>query len=516
MEFKQVDDGFFQVGIKARNLDDIKIHLEELHSRFPGSVWIVNHPNWTPRLADAIPDDCVLVYDCMDLWNAFPDSDSITDLWEMRIASVSDFVTASSMPLVNRMKLFNKRVAYVSNAVCVEDYRPFLKEASDLKDIPHPRIVFVGSIAEWVDLDLLVKMADFNQDWSVIVIGPSTKTDTRLPQRPNLHWFGKRPYYELSAYIAYCDVAVIPFKRNELTRAVNPLKVHEFLATGIPVVSTFLPDLLLLEGDDVKVGASHDEFIKAVSEILSQERDYENKLPVGNECTGTWGEKAKIIVELVRDSSALSSQAVGEINTRYVSVLRKMFERVPASDIFDQFLSASYGCQDFASILKVGPPGSILYACALVRTNKFEEARIWLSEYGARFDRTLPSLLKDLDDAGVLACILQLNGEFMESLTVLDNSFNQDGKTGNRLLAARAWYYLGFSEISLSIYDMLLNEMPETLKAKDYIIIGDIMREFGRFEDAENAYLQVANDSGFHEICVQKLRDLYFEKASNF
>ena len=54
-----------------------------------------------------------------------------------------------------------------------------------------------------------------------------------------------------------------------------------------------------------------------------------------------------------------------------------------------------------------------------MRTNKFEEARIWLSEYGARFDRTLPSLLKDLDDAGVLACILQLNGEFMESLTVL-------------------------------------------------------------------------------------------------
>lgn len=509
MECKQVGDGFVQIGFQIREPKEIKVHLRELHRRFPDSVWIVNHPNWTPRVSGEIPDGCLLIYDCMDLWTEFSNSNASVGLWEMRIASVSDFVMASSMPLVNRMKLFNRQVAYVSNAVCVQDYCPPLVEALDLKSIPHPRIVFVGSIAEWVDLELVEKIADFHPNWSVVVVGPSLIPESQLPKRPNLYWLGKRPYYELSAYVTYCDVGIIPFKRTKLTRAVNPLKVHEFMASGLPVVSSFMPDLLLLQGEHVKVGGNHEEFMKALEGVLNSQSDCSNKLPLNKECTGTWKEKAEMVVRLVQNhlfSNAFTSHSYDE----YGSVLREAYQKAPFPDTLEELLLAFYVNHDFASILEIGVQESVLFGCALARTEQFDEVRKWLAEYNGRADDSLSLLLSSLDDTGAFAYVLQLNGEIMDSLTLLDNASSQ---IGCRVLTARAWYYLGFVETSLSVYEEILDQMPGILQGIDYVFLGDMMQEMERYIDAENAYLHAAEYQSSSAVSVQRLGDLYLERA---
>lgn len=510
MECKQVGDGFFQIGFQIREPKEIKVYLRELHRRFPGSVWLVNHPNWTPRVSGEIPDDCLLIYDCMDLWTEFSNSNASVGLWEMRIASVSDFVIASSMPLVNRMKLYNRQVAYVSNAVCVQDYCPPLVEASDLKSIPHPRIVFVGSIAEWVDLELVEKIADFHLSWSVVVVGPSLIPESQLPKRPNLYWLGKRPYYELSAYVTYCDIGIIPFKRNKLTRAVNPLKVHEFLASGLPVVSSFMPDLLLLQGEHVKVGENHEEFVKAVEDILNSQSDCNNKLPLNKECTGTWKEKAEMVVGLVQSFSSASNDFTSQIHDEYRLVLRETYQKAPFPDTLEELLLAFYVNQDFASILEMGPQESVLFGCALAWVEQFDEVREWLAEYNGQADDSVSLLLNNLDDTGVFAYMLQLNGEIMESLTVLDNASTQ---IGCKVLTARAWHYLGFTETSLAVYEEILSQVPGILQGLDYVCLGDMMQEMGRYQDAENAYLHAAEYQSSSAVSVQRLGDLYLERA---
>ena len=83
---------------------------------------------------------------------------------------------------------------------------------------------------------------------------------------PNIHRLGRKPYAELPAYCKGFDVALNPFAINELTLAANPLKVREYLAAGLPVVSTDIPEVRVL--DDVLAGTNHDDFINKLETAL--------------------------------------------------------------------------------------------------------------------------------------------------------------------------------------------------------------------------------------------------------
>jgi len=84
---------------------------------------------------------------------------------------------------------------------------------------------------------------------------------------PNIHRLGRKPYSELPAYCAAFDVALNPFAINELTLAANPLKVREYLAAGLPVVSTDIPEVHQLE--DCLIGTGHDDFIAKIEQALA-------------------------------------------------------------------------------------------------------------------------------------------------------------------------------------------------------------------------------------------------------
>ncbi|HTH51369.1 MAG TPA: glycosyltransferase, partial [Pyrinomonadaceae bacterium] len=76
-----------------------------------------------------------------------------------------------------------------------------------------------------------------------------------------------KPYQELPAYCKGFDIAINPFIVNELTLAANPLKVREYLAAGLPVVSTDIPEVRIL--DDVLVGVNHSDFIERIEQALA-------------------------------------------------------------------------------------------------------------------------------------------------------------------------------------------------------------------------------------------------------
>ncbi len=78
-----------------------------------------------------------------------------------------------------------------------------------------------------------------------MLIGDSAVDLSLYRTVPNMHFLGRRPYADLPAYCKGLDVGLIPFKINDLTRAVNPIKLREYLAAGLPVVSTPLPEVLL-------------------------------------------------------------------------------------------------------------------------------------------------------------------------------------------------------------------------------------------------------------------------------
>ena len=138
---------------------------------------------------------------------------------------------------------------------------------------------------EWIDQELLRAVALANPQADVIVIGAARVPVDALAGVANLHLLGRKPFAELPAYLARCRVALIPFQINELTRAVNPIKLREYLSAGVPVVTTALPELLAFRSHDgVDVVDGREEFVAAVARRLAQPVDAaQRRLPVGDD-----------------------------------------------------------------------------------------------------------------------------------------------------------------------------------------------------------------------------------------
>jgi len=116
---------------------------------------------------------------------------------------------------------------------------------ADQTALAGPIIGYCGVIDERIDLALIEHIARERPDWSLVMIGPVVKIDEEsLPRLSNIHYLGGKPYEQLPAYMAGWDVAIMPFALNEATRFISPTKTPEYLAAGLPVVSTAITDVV--------------------------------------------------------------------------------------------------------------------------------------------------------------------------------------------------------------------------------------------------------------------------------
>jgi glycosyltransferase involved in cell wall biosynthesis len=137
---------------------------------------------------------------------------------------------------------------------------------SDLAALPRPLVGYVGLIDDYLDLELLVRLADGLEEGTVVLVG-AANADVSMLRHDRIALLGVRPYETIPAYISNFDCCLIPFQVNRLTVAVNPIKLREYLAAGRPVVSTPLPEVLPYR--DVATIASREDFVGAVVDVLS-------------------------------------------------------------------------------------------------------------------------------------------------------------------------------------------------------------------------------------------------------
>ena len=131
-----------------------------------------------------------------------------------------------------------------------------------------------------MDIGLVGAMAAARPDWHFMMIGPVVKIDPAdLPRLPNIHWLGGRKYAELPAYMAGWDAGFMPFALNESTRFISPTKTPEFLAAGLPVVSTPITDVVRDCGPKAEGGPGLVEiadepvaFAAALEQVMQQPR----------------------------------------------------------------------------------------------------------------------------------------------------------------------------------------------------------------------------------------------------
>ncbi len=261
----------------------------------PVQIW-----SFTPDIAYALGNfgEEKVVYYCVDDFAHFSGYDAEQVLRdEAELCRSADLVVTTSAALQESKGPLNARTLLVPHGV---DYEHFATAVSDnlpapgdIVDIPHPILGFFGLIRDWVDLELLAEAARRRAEWQFVLIGDSTVDLTPYRGLPNMHFLGRRPYEQLPAYCGQFDVGLIPFRVNELTRAVNPIKLREYLAAGLPVVSTPLPEAMAYE-KLIRIADSPEAFVWAVESVLggSQEERHSRSRAMANE---TWPQKLELI-----------------------------------------------------------------------------------------------------------------------------------------------------------------------------------------------------------------------------
>jgi glycosyltransferase involved in cell wall biosynthesis len=217
----------------------------------------------------------LVVYQCVDEFSAFSDTNGrhIAEL-ERQLLAKADLVITSAERLRENKRRLNPNTVLVRHGV---DWRHFVRAcdpatrvAEEIAHLARPVIGFFGLIADWVDLQSLEDCARAHPEGTVVVLGkvaPGVDV-SRLEALPNVKLLGRKRYEDLPAYCKGFDVAVNPFRVNELTLNANPLKVREYLAAGLPVVSSAIPEVERV--GLCRIARSREEFVRRVDECLAE------------------------------------------------------------------------------------------------------------------------------------------------------------------------------------------------------------------------------------------------------
>ena len=241
----------------------------------PQVLWYYT-PMMVP-LARHLEAECV-VYDCMDELANFDFAPPELPGLERELFEKADLVFTGGYSLYEAKRDIHPSVHPFPSSVDVKHFataRSNDTQPSDQAGLTGKRLGFYGVIDERIDLKLLAAVADARPDWTIVMVGPVVKIDpATLPQRPNIAYLGGKSYAELPAYASGWDVALMPFAINAATQFISPTKTPEYLAAGLPVVSTPIKDVIRHYGEiqGVAIAASADDFVAACESMLNLDR----------------------------------------------------------------------------------------------------------------------------------------------------------------------------------------------------------------------------------------------------
>ena len=256
-----------------------------------------------------LPTPSLVVYHCVDEHSAFPGfvDPAVVHGYDDQLTRRADLVITTSENLRAARLPLNPHTYTVFNAADVEIFgralEPELMVPADMASIPEPRLGVVGLHDSRLDVDALEALAEADPRWHIVLIGPIKQgqvDEARLRRHPNIHLLGERPRPELPAYLKGMAVALIPYKANELTRNIFPLKLFEYLAAGLPVVAGGLPELRRFTGV-IGLPSSPSDYVEEVRKALAEDEPDKRAARVALAAENTWDHRVAQISALVEE-----------------------------------------------------------------------------------------------------------------------------------------------------------------------------------------------------------------------
>ncbi len=248
-----------------------------------------------------------LVYHCVDDLSAVPGIDSVAfNAEEQRLLQKCQAVFVTSEALKEKCIAINANTHYFPNVVDLEHFSKAHLELvipADLEKIPKPRIGYVGTLSDFkVDFSLIYNVAVNKPEWHWVLMGEEREGQhspwvKKLRMMSNVHFLGHLSYEELPDYLRGIDVGTLPTLLNDYTRSMFPMKYFEYLAAGVPVVSTPL-EFTKHHNGGLCIASDPDKFEDAIASQLAHGRfsEVESIELVG---TNTWSNRLKKILQLI-------------------------------------------------------------------------------------------------------------------------------------------------------------------------------------------------------------------------
>ena len=215
----------------------------------------------------------VAVYYCVDEWITFGGLDpaEVARLERQLLRRVDvTFATSRALYDKKRVACANTHLAPhgVDHARFASALDPALAIPADLAALPEPRIGFFGTLRPFIDYELIAAIARQRPEWSVVLIGQELADLSALRGLANVHLLGRRTHELLPAYCKGFSVGLVPYRIDDQVQFINPLKLREYLAAGLPVVSTAMPEVTAL-GDLAHVFATADEAVGIIEHAIA-------------------------------------------------------------------------------------------------------------------------------------------------------------------------------------------------------------------------------------------------------
>ncbi len=263
-------------------------------------------------------DPALAVYYCVDnMSGSSPDVQQLIP-WEDILFREADLVFVTSEAIRERAEKHAQHVFSFPSGVDFSKFAASLEHASlpdDLAELPRPIIGYVGALSGVLDQHLLLEMAIQMPNATFALVGPSFADMSALKSAPNIKLLGARDHNEIPAYIKGFDVALIPYLKTPFTDSVYSCKLNEYLAIGVPVVSTDMREVRAFSArypDTVAIGQDKADFIVKVKQALDDPRIRsqglsERRIAVAKE--NTWEKRFEGIVEVIDRHLLIKSQS---------------------------------------------------------------------------------------------------------------------------------------------------------------------------------------------------------------
>jgi glycosyltransferase involved in cell wall biosynthesis len=265
---------FYRPRMLDRATEQARLHRSRRMLEKAGCRRVVTYV-WQPKFGhalDLVAHD-VSCYHIADEYS-FLDVEQPIPSEERTLIERVDQVFVHSPALMEKKGHINPNTAYITNGVDYAAFSADATEPADLAAIPHPRIGYVGRIKSQMDWSTLTGIARRRPDWSIVLVGPVghmgayEAAKTELFSLPNVHYLGNRAVGQVPAYVRHMDVCLLCYALTDYTRYIFPLKLHEYLASGRPVVGSDIRTLRDFTSS-VRIANNLDEWCAAIEASLA-------------------------------------------------------------------------------------------------------------------------------------------------------------------------------------------------------------------------------------------------------